>query len=604
MIFGSYIPKNAYGFRIYKKDAKGKFLLSDNPVLDYIQTVGPCSYTEQFKYRISYSPTFGSTSVIDFGQGNNEIKIDGEWHIYHTQAPPDVKAWLEGGSTWYENAAAQGANRVQSTVTKFSDRYTKMINPNMRSGREEFFDFLFLLYFSRQTNKYQTETNMSTLAEALEGNSGKERFNYRDYALVFVDYDNQRNLEVILPQDGFTFQRSTSDTNTYKYSIKLVVLNDLLKIDNKRVSAPINPAFTLAGVINVLDTLISLPLVFTGALVNISSIFSATVTSLRGVNDRIKIVQKQMKADGKLAQSTFNGALDEVKKSLGGGSKKQWNPETISQAIDDAIKNERRITAELQEKFASAENSLSGLLAFMRVSIFGNSQSQQNQDESSIIQEPLYQWIIDAQSAIVSAQAAIFYATSDIEFRPIEVKPGDSYNSIAFERLGNREFGRALAIYNKDQFSSIIKRSSIKIPFGFNTGIYSKLPENPTANDMEIALQGIDIKLTEGRDIAVSPNGDIGIIFGDEAVINNVLDIIDSPEGSWQAHPELGNPIPIGEIPDSNPSNLAIERFIAQIKADPRVESVSFQGVTQEADNFYYVFNFRSILGKSYFIQL
>ncbi len=64
-----------------------------------------------------------------------------------------------------------------------------------------------------------------------------------------------------------------------------------------------------------------------------------------------------MKADGKLAQSTFNGALDEVKKSLGGGSKKQWNPETISQAIDDAIKNERRITAELQEKFASAENS-------------------------------------------------------------------------------------------------------------------------------------------------------------------------------------------------------------------------------------------------------
>lgn len=601
-MFNSYSPKNAYGFRIYKKDSLGKFNTSKSPILDYVQAVGPGTVSESFKYRISYQPTFGGTSVIDFGQGNNEIKLEGEWHIYHIQLPPRVER-TDWGSGYSGAAASALDNKVRNYVSKQQNRYAKF-SDEARSGREEFFDFLFMLWFSRQTQNFNTETNMQDLVSALGDSDKTNRFNYRDYALVFIDYDNNRELEVILPQDGFSVQRSTQDTNTFKYSLKMIVLTDLSKIENKRVSSPLNLSFALAGIINNLENLISLPLVLSGALISAASVFSSTVSSLRGLNQRMKNVQKQFKAETKFAQSTFQGALDEAKKTFKMGSGKQWNPETISKAIDDSVRNEKKLVDELKQQFSETERQVESFLALVRAFTTGQSQPSLSTDETPAVESEAYSWAMDAQALITKAQAVVFYASSDTEFIPLEVKPGDSYDSIANSILGNASFANALAIYNKDIAGKAINRPAIKIPFGKLTGINTILPERPSLKDMEIAIHGTDIRLTEQRDIAISPNGDLGMIQGEETLLNNILDVIDVPQGSWAVHPELGNPIPFAEIPESSLEPSYVQRLINIIQSDPRVKQVSFQGVEQDGDKFYFVFSFKSILDRSYFIQL
>lgn len=149
-----------------------------------------------------------------------------------------------------------------------------------------------------------------------------------------------------------------------------------------------------------------------------------------------------------------------------------------------------------------------------------------------------------------------------------------------------------------------LDKRAIKIPYGKNTNIYTPLPDNPNPKDLEIAIIGCDLKLNENRGIEISPTGDLALVMGDEALVNEKLDIIDMVEGSYLSDKTLGNPILPGEILDEMLKNKHIQNILSQFRSDPRVKTVNFLNTLQEKDTYYFNIKIESITGTSYILSV
>ncbi|TGM04846.1 hypothetical protein EHQ76_07320 [Leptospira barantonii] len=606
----SYEPENVFSFAFYEKSKNGSYSHTSLNAPEYFFVNGPLSYTENFKNRTNFEKTFGGVVVIDYGPDNHDIKLEGEFHIFHKGLPGKPKSAIPGenGSGFIQSAFSAGKailkNKLTSHYDKIRSSYLSLAGGEFRSGLGEFQDFMYFLHFARSLERVEYSSTDPEAREITKLFSTK-RLTWKTHAFVFRDYDRGRTVEVIVPASGFTISRSVSDTNTYKYSLNLVVVKELeSRITGKLVRSGFNPFRTIGGLLNELENLVNLPLQLSGALLGVANglkVFSSGVKRLSTSWERMK---GQFDSGGKLARKTFESA----KEDLGLNSKRRgFHAEEISKRIDEANRKTRSNEAEFRQNLDSSVTECQALISLISqllipVDSSGSIEAmslQPNADLSAWIDNDVYRFAFTAKEILTETRAALNFASTDNEFSIYFPSPGETWENIAKEKLGDLRLGQALAKFNNVQDTSKSLKRAIRIPFGTHTNVFTTLPEDPSPKDLEIALLGCDIRLNANRGIEVSPTGDLALLEGDETLLNEILDLIDNSKGSFFQDLSLGNPIPLGVHTDEIVQKKYIQDFLNQFRSNSRVRSANFLGVVQDADSLHFQFRIESISGGS-----
>lgn len=607
----SYEPQNVFSFAFYEKEKNGDYNLNTIESNEYFFVNGPLTYTENFKYRTSISKTFGSSVVIDYGPDNHEIKLEGEFHIYHLGLPSKPSSSISGGSGFVQSAFTAAKSIVKNQLTSYYNKlrssYLSFGGGDFRSGLQEFQDFMFLLHYSKSLERVEYTSNDSQ-ASKIVSLFYEKRFSFRTHALVFRDYDRNRIVEVVIPNNGFTISRSVSDTNTYKYSLTLVTVKELeTQITSKSVRSNFNVFRTISGLMNELENIVNLPLKLSGALLGVANGVQVFASSTKRVLTSWPRMKDQFNTQGKLARKTFENAKNE----LGIKTKKRGlSEDEILEKIEITSKKSASHEAEFRQNLDTAindSNSLTRLIAQVLIPVDSSGSIeamslQPNADLSDWIDNDVYRYTITIQEILTEIKAFLNTSSIDNEYKIYQVSPGDSWENVAEKTLGDKNLGQALARFNMSRDTVNLDKRAIKIPYGKNTNIYTPLPDNP--KDLEIAIIGCDLKLNENRGIEISPTGDLALVMGDEALVNEKLDIIDMVEGSYLSDKTLGNPILPGEILDEMLKNKHIQNILSQFRSDPRVKTVNFLNTLQEKDTYYFNIKIESITGTSYILSV
>ncbi|EMO66461.1 hypothetical protein LEP1GSC132_2491 [Leptospira kirschneri str. 200803703] len=609
----SYEPQNVFSFAFYEKEKNGDYNLNTIETNEYFFVNGPLTYTENFKYRTSISKTFGSSVVIDYGPDNHEIKLEGEFHIYHLGLPSKPSSSISGGSGFVQSAFTAAKSIVKNQLTSYYNKlrssYLSFGGGDFRSGLQEFQDFMFLLHYSKSLERVEYTSNDSQ-ASKIVSLFYEKRFSFRTHALVFRDYDRNRIVEVVIPNNGFTISRSVSDTNTYKYSLTLVTVKELeTQITSKSVRSNFNVFRTISGLMNELENIVNLPLKLSGALLGVANGVQVFASSTKRVLTSWPRMKDQFNTQGKLARKTFENAKNE----LGIKTKKRgFSEEEILEKIEITSKRSAGHEAEFRQKLDTAindSNSLNRLIAQVLIPVDSTGSIEamslkQNADLSDWIDNDVYRYTITIQEILTEIKATLNSSSIDNEYKIHQVSSGDSWENVAEKTLGDKNLGQALAKFNTSRDTVNLDRRAIKIPYGKNTNIYTPLPDNPNPKDLEITIIGCDLKLNENRGIEISPTGDLALVMGDEALVNEKLDIIDMVEGSYLSDKTLGNPILPGEILDEMLKNKHIQNLLSQFRSDPRVKTAHLLNILQEKDTYYFNIKIESITGTSYILSV
>ncbi|WP_061239931.1 hypothetical protein [Leptospira interrogans] len=609
----SYEPQNVFSFAFYEKEKNGNYNLNSIDSNEYFFVNGPLSYTENFKYRTSISKTFGSTVVLDYGPDNHEIKLEGEFHIYHLGLPSKPSSSVTGGSGFIQSAFTAAKSIVKNQLTSYYNKirssYLSFGGGDFRSGLQEFQDFMFLLHYSKSLERVDYTSN-DTQASKIVSLFYERRFSFRTHALVFRDYDRNRIVEVVIPNNGFTISRSVSDTNTYKYSLTLLTLKELeTQITSKSVRSNFDAFRTISRLMNELENIVNLPLKLSGALLGVANGVQVFASSTKRVLTSWPRMKDQFNAQGKLARKTFENAKNE----LGIKTKKRGQSEDeIFEKIEISSKKSTSHEAELRQNLETAISdsySLSRLIAQVLIPVDSSGSIEAmslkpNADLSDWIDNDVYRHTITIQEILIEIKASLNISSTDNEYKIYQVSPGDSWENVAEKTLGDKNLSQALARFNTSRDTVYLDKRAIKIPYGKNTNIYTHLPDNPNPKDLEIAIIGCDLKLNENRGIEVSPTGDLALTEGDEALINEILDMIDMVEGSYLADKTLGNPIIPGEILDDTLKNKHIRNLLSQFRSNPRIKSVNLLNTLQEKDTYYFNIKIESITGSSFILSV
>jgi hypothetical protein len=579
-----YKPRNVFCFEI-RKAYRGDL----TPALlgKYYLLNGPVAYSENYKYRVSVKPTFGGSSVTYMGIGNNTISLDLEVYIFQDNFVPDERG-----------------NGIEGTGFSVQTKTNFFALAERRSGYKEFFELLFLLNGSHVTDGQLNISNSTPNPIFDELNRSENTFDYANYRLILRDFDRKRNVEVILAEDGMKVSRSVQDTNTYKINLNFIVVRDLgsrLNLGSTKVSQTnyFNVANSIIGQIN---DLIMLPVVLAGSLLGMASSINTVVKNVMGISTTFKNAKNLFSATGKLIDASWSDTVRTINKKKerksiaeqiteGDASAKQW--------VSDIIKQIYEVTADIQSILDLSANQTVG----NGVNSIEELANQPNSDFTDLIASETYGFGIRLMDLLEELKGEIISATADTEFGIYQIKSNDSFFTIADKELGDSGLAVALAQYNGMSVQSKLNVNSImRIPMGTPTGILYPVPDNPRPQDLEESLMGADIKLDAQRGIAVSPNGDIGIVVGDESLVNNVLDIVDIPIGSIPTEPAIGNPIIIGEILSYNSIIEAGEQIRSQIVSDPRVADATLLEIYQNGDVIAFRYRVVSRSGGSFIL--
>ncbi|UOG50854.1 hypothetical protein [Leptospira noguchii] len=608
----SYEPQNVFSFSFYEKEKNGNYNLNSTSN-EYFFVNGPLSYTENFRYRTGIEKTFGSTVVIDYGPDNHEIKLEGEFHIYHLGLPSKPSSSVTGGSGFVQSAFTAAKSIVKNQLTSYYNKlrssYLSFGGGDFRSGLQEFQDFMFLLHYNKSLERIDYTSNDSQASKIISL-FYERRFCFRTHAFVFRDYDRNRIVEVVIPNNGFTISRSVSDTNTYKYSLTLIVVKELeSQITSKSVRSNFNAFRTISGLMNELENIVNLPLKLSGALLGVSNGIQVFASSTKRVLTSWPRMKDQFNYQGKLARKTFENSKNE----LGIKTKKRGlNEDEILEKIEITSKKSTSHEAEFRQNLDTAINDSNSLVSaiaqvLIPVDSSGSIEAmslQPNADLSDWIDNDVYRYTNTIKEILIEIKASLNTAGIDNEYKIYQVNPGDNWENVAEKTLGDKSLSQALARFNTSKDTLNLEKKAIKIPFGKNTNIFTTLPDNPTPKELEVTLIGCDLKLNENRGIEISPTGDLALIEGDEALINEKLDIIDIVEGSYVSDKTLGNPIIPGEILDETLKKKHIQNLLSQFRSDPRIKNATLLNTTQEKDTYYFNIKLVSITGTSYILFL
>ncbi|NBU98705.1 MAG: hypothetical protein EBS19_10945, partial [Spirochaetia bacterium] len=224
-----------YAFKIVKRKTKS----TDKSSYDDLQTLflafNPISISESFKSRVAIHPTLnGGVGVTEMGIGGNEIRLETEYYMYSTFPIPSYLG-LEGlggeGSGFVGNATRVGKNLGSKALNWASGAVGGVLgslSPFSRTGFEEMNQLLETLYFCHAREEGTMEDETKGIKNG-KFSYNPTKFNYHEYQLLFYDIERVRKLEVVIGADGLNMSRSISDRDTFKLSISMTVVDDLLK---------------------------------------------------------------------------------------------------------------------------------------------------------------------------------------------------------------------------------------------------------------------------------------------------------------------------------------------------------------------------------------
>lgn len=618
-VFGKYKPQNVFSIEFARRDKKTGLPTrsKDKPNAEYFFSVGFMNYSEAFKFRVSYDPTFNSgTSIVDMGKGNSQIKLDGEFHIYHTAVPSD-KAPDSTGNNFdsldktLDTAKNAGLSAYQKTV----DKYKGLAGISVRSGVEEFFDLMGLLYYSR-FDKDIYSPYADSQGFKLKSILGQDQsFNYGDHCIVFHDYDRNRHIEVMLPNEGFTVSRGTQDTNTYTYSINLIVLSDLEETVKPLAPAAVkSPFLILNSAISDIQNLINYPLKLTGLLLNAATLLKQFTASGQTLVNTFNNMKNQFNIDGKLISSTFQGALNDINRALGRKDKASFTDQ-VEGLLDEREELLAQITTSEEVFSSQVSNAITqgqSLLYMINTilappNITGSIEQESllpTANTTVLIQNEAYQWTVTFLDNLYTVQSNYIQAGIDDAYQVYYASNSDSFRTIAKDILGDESLGSALASYNKRNYSEYLSGQAIKLPYSGRTGQYVPMPEKPYTPDFEAGIMGFDIALTSRRDFGIAPNGDLAYTQGLTTLIENITDIIDFPNGSWIANELIGNYLTIGETMDELEKQAALSKLLQEIKSDPRVKNAEIISESVDGDILSYAMRITPKAGREFSLRL
>jgi hypothetical protein len=609
------VGKNVWSFEFCERGADG--LPAEASTLgEYFLLVGLTAYKEQFRYRISIEPTFGGSSLVDYGNDNNVITLNGEMHIYSSGKPPSsgdsgslVGSFDDGIMAGIKQTAQNVASAALERAQEFASEVAPLpgIDSWTRTGAMEFHDFVGLLYHIRNPDNPFTassDTQATKITTAM-----KNKKTLAEYAIIFHDYGRDRHVEVAPPRDGITISRSVEDTNTYRFEMQLVVLRDMKSAtfvqDNifDRLKG-LSPSYAITRLIAAVESAIHLPLQLSGSLLGLVNTMQSAIIRTRGLVDQWDSMTDQFRADGMAISQGWEGVKREVSEATGRGKK------SLSERLADAENDVRELRSEISSSRANlAEikarayeaagtwgriaDELTALIVAPVGSLEQDSQLPYA-DWTEVVENTVYQMALEVFRSSIQIAAEITIAETDNQFEVITASAGDSWASLAERMLGDRSLAAALAAYNLSN-ETTNPQGPVKIPRTQNSFVYAKMPLSPQPADLERAILGEDLALTEQRDFEVAPNGDLAVIAGEAALSNNIIDIIDTPQGSLPSIPEYGNPIKPGELEETWLKEAYLYRLVKAIRLLPQITNCQLVSSVVDGNRIAYTLRIQTI---------
>ena len=610
------MPLKGFSLAFFKRNAdKGNLTES---VGEYFFLNGPTSYEESFPQRITVDPTFYGYTVTDFGNDVSRIRLEGEFHIYFHARPQSVKAGATNSSELFTQ------ERLSNTISNYlQDAIADAIpipGVNVRTGKMEFFDFMGMLHSIRKDGSFSGNSIQSQDVVVTGGfnatEPGKGKFNYAEYGIIYRDYERKRYVEVVPSSEGFSINRSTEDTNTWHYTMSWVglkeesqILADGLISDTMERLQFFNPARGLASAIATIGSIMRLPLVVTGALLQVTGFIKQLSKTADLIKAEYDDAKKNLNSDGKQLKNDFNEIKKSVNKSLGRKDKKNLYDRIIDQS-NYSEKLFEYYSAEYQKlkqkvgQYVMQAESLFNASAVITLSPpassdpLGDAATLPYWDSTPYIDSDIYDYTWNAFYEGLTAEMFILFSDVDTDWSVYFVNGGETFTSIANSLLGDESLSTALADYNSLSVNQNIAGMVLRIPFKRPTlqTYSSSKSSNPSA--LEERLLGQDLALSVGRGLLTDSTGDLAILNGELSYANNMIDMLDYPIGSLPFWKQWGNPAVIGQMATDWEKELYFEKIVQSLRSDPRTTSANIEYQSQDANVMAIEFKVISIWGR------
>ncbi|MEQ9366677.1 MAG: hypothetical protein RIF32_20730 [Leptospirales bacterium] len=577
----------------------------------YYFTNGPTSYSEQYRYHVSVTSTFGGVQVVDFGNAPGLLRLRGEFHIYYKGRPP--KDAGKSSDSVLDQAKEFGAEKFDNLL---ADAFP-VAGRNVRSGRMEYSDFIGLLYgIRRKSDRYQSPDEQGA---EITAKFKEEPFDYSKYVLIYHDYARSRSVEIVPADEGVTVERSVEDTNTYLYNASFVIVDDRSPATRQMETfldkaLAINPFYSLSRSVTFLKTILRLPLKVSGALVTVSKFTAQFLDTGNRVIAAWDGMVDQFDSDGKLARRNFQNARENLQRT-GSRGPEEDRRDDLERLIANLPGTPPPAANGRQAEFRTALNDFSratdatmaaatGALLGPPVAVGEWSQTPEA-DFTPLISNPIYEPLILAQQTIVDIQADLIRAEADSSFGVTIPTAGETYEQVAERSLGDASLAGPLAAYNGQSATADPAGRPLRVPNDNRSLIISRAPADPELRDLERTLLGTDIALAGDRDLASSASGDLASMAGEVTLQNNVIDSIDTAAQSLPLHPWWGNPVSPGEVLEPFERRDAINQLLDSIRADPRVRTAALVAADQDANRITFTIRVQSVFGfASWYLQV
>jgi hypothetical protein len=310
-----------FAFKILKRETKKNESKSFDDFNTLFLAFNPVSISEGFKSRVAIHQTLnGGVGVTEMGIGGNDLKLEMEYYMYSTFPIPSylgLEKLGEEGNGFGGNATRVGKNlgsKALNWAKGAAGGVLGSLSPFSRTGFEEMNQLLETLYFCHARKD-------GTMIDFFENKSyNPTEFNYHKYQLIFYDIERVRKLEVAITPDGLNLSRSISDRDTFKLSISMTVVDDLLKkkkpVSNNVNSIP-NPSEMVNSLFKSVRQIMALQNVFTDLKASFRAGGALLFQNLKSIKDYQKDLNYQKDQMEKSSKKEYSNAYDSYKNPKG-----------------------------------------------------------------------------------------------------------------------------------------------------------------------------------------------------------------------------------------------------------------------------------------------
>lgn len=578
----SYSPSGAFSFQFFRRnELNGKSVLGARLTKEIYFLLAPEEYTMSEGYKVSVTKTIDGAWIDDFGNDFKKISLSGSLFSFYFGSP---------------NTRTSGGviADVVASGKKIAETFTGI------AGIDEFFRLRWVLSRMRETTDYSQEDadilkRFPDLAgiKAFKNDLAKEnieKLTYKDYGIVYRDYDDNNQFEVII--DDFQFSRSKEDPFTVNYKLEMTATRQYASLSKTfgRLGKGIKETFkqTVSNFVDavdvaydIIDEIVTIPISFVTTVNSIKNqtlvVRDHAVQMARGIkNDWQTFV-----ADAKGLEESTIIAIEELVNSttqilITDLENDNADLDDNTMIIYNALLNIKTQMITAQGLGVYSSNSVSENLLFLDNAQVDDSEfsvESTDSDSNNIVEANLLHYTIKQGDNLLSLS-------------------NDFYNDITKSHV----IGQMNNLVNSDFDDDTLVGVVIKIPYTnkgrTNSGtdnnlVYSRITDRSTPKERQTQTLGVDIKLPSDRGIIADSVGDIAIIYGEQTYNANVNDRLKFGQGSLsELHPYWGSIIDVGEVPTEFQLITILREIETQASNDPRTvyAYIKQEGLSIEKD--------------------